>query len=316
MTLTPLPAPNPIRYDNSAHSAMACMRKAQYLLALGIQSNSSAEMIFGSAVHRVLECIAKGYIHPADLPESSPNLPLNPDDPLENITPLVEDARSRYSLTSLQFPKFKLLVEDLALNADLRIPTPITLVHGRPAIEYKFTVKCHDFDFCGTIDCLGLEDLGGVPHLMLTDYKATTSKYPTDYLRDYKLKSQLPFYMYMLQNYGSQFLPSKYVGLPLAARIRGIFYECSPFDFRDSEIMFYTPTIAKQIYDIIQQGITYLGTIHAMTRDDVLAPKWGMATGACYRCHYDTICRMNDEVREREHIAKTPRSAYNPLTFR
>lgn len=313
MTLTPLPPPNPIRYDNSAHGAMSCMRRAQYLLALGIQSKASAEMTFGSAVHRVLECIAKGYTQPEGTPLP---IPLLPDDPLENINPLLEDARSRYNLTGLQLPKFKLLVEELAVNGDTHIAKAISLVHGRPAIEYKFEVQCKDFVFCGTIDCLGVEDLGGIPHLLLTDYKATTSKYPSDYLRDYKLKSQLPFYMYMLQNYGHQFLPSKYVGLPLAARIRGIFYECSPFDFRDSEIMFYTPTIAKQIHDIIKQGITYLGTIHAMTRDDELAPKWGMATGACYRCPYDYICRMNDEVRERSEIASIQRSAYDPLKFR
>lgn len=301
-------------YDNSANSELSCLRKAQLSLFYGVDRKPSVEMIFGSAVHRVLECIAKGLID--DVSDSNKPIPFGRKLDSNNIIAqmqLIEDALNRYSLNALMLPKFRELTK--WLTAQDVVPALIPLHHNQPAAEVKFLVTDNNrypsIEFCGTIDCISVEN----DVLILTDYKCTKSKYPSDYLRDYKLKSQLPFYMWIIENYGSQFLPSKYIGMPLAGRIRGIFYE-NGFDIRDGETLIWNDEHRRQIQFIINHMTQQLRWVEEHHKNNLLAPKTGMATGACYRCPHAHICMMHDTPEELRYIQSATKTTYNPLTFR
>lgn len=302
-------------YDNSANSQLSCLRKAQLSLFYGVDCKASPEMRFGSAVHRVLECIAKKHVDGVDENNHATpfTTPLN-DNLLCKHIQLCKDATNRHELNSLQLPKFKELVRWL-LARDLELDTLATLHHGAPAAEVKFRVtddkRYPGIEFCGTIDRLDIID----QVIYITDYKCTKSKYPSDYLRDYKLKSQIPFYLWIIENYGSQFLPSSYIGMPLAGRIRGIFYE-GGFDIRDGETMLWNNHHRRQIQFIINHMTQQLHWVAEHHKRDVLAPKTGMATGACYRCPHEHICMMHDDKTELDYIKTAPKTTYNPLNFR
>jgi len=302
-------------YDNSANSQLSCLRKAQLSLFYGVDSRATPEMKFGSAVHRVLECLAKGHIDGVD-DDNKPvpfSTPLNDNIVFKHIQ-LCEDATNRHELNSLQLPKFRELVRWL-LSYDFEFNTLVPLQHGAVAAEVKFKVTDYNrypgIEFCGTIDRIDLVD----DVLYVTDYKCTKSKYPSDYLRDYKLKSQLPFYLWIIENYGSQFLPSRYIGMPIAARIRGIFYE-GGFDIRDGETMLWNDQHRRQIQFIINHMTQQLHWVAQHQEHNLLAPKTGMATGACYRCPHEHICMMHDDKAELAYIKTAPKTTYNPLNFR
>lgn len=299
-----------IYYDNSANAELTCHRRAQYRLLYGIESKPSAEMLFGSAAHRVLECICRGATDSYD----DKNQPIPFGQPLaaqyiEQIPQLVDDATTRFTLNSLQLPKFRVLVRWL-LDHEIA-PTPIIIHHGIPAVELKFTVPHGELVLCGTMDNITIEN----DTLVVTDYKFTTSKYPSDYLRDYNLKTQLWFYMYVIKHWGSQFLPSKYIGMPLAARIRAVFYE-NGLDTRDTTLTLYSDYIDQEMSRIMTTMVGRLREVIAYHNVGELAPKTGMATGACYKCPYAYICQLHNDKEERKQIEQAPKSQYNPLTFR
>lgn len=299
-----------IYYDNSANAELVCHRRAQYRLLFGIETKPSAEMQFGSAAHRVLECVCRGATDSYD--DKNQPVPFGAPLPAEYIMQLpqlIDDATTRFTLNSLQLPKFRVLTRWL-IEHDIA-PEPIELVHGTPAVELKFTVPHGELVLCGTMDNLSVEN----DKLVVTDYKFTTSKYPSDYMREYRLKTQLWFYMYVIKHFGSQFLPSKYIGMPLAARIRAVFYE-NGLDTRDTELCLCDDYVDTAMSSIMTQMVARLRAVMAYHNNNELAPKTGMATGSCYKCPFAYICQLHNDAEERKQIEQASKKQYNPLLFR
>lgn len=294
-----------MKLDNSALAEFSCLRRAQLRLCFGIKGYESPEMLFGSAAHRAVECINKGKCNPHN---AGPELfPLEGDE-LDHVSQIMRDVSQRYAIPELDRPRLRILVEQLVIGKDRWIPKPISDQY----VEYKFSIPGDGgLTFCGTLDLIGIES----GHLVVTDWKFTTSKYPADYLRDYKLKTQLYFYLYMLTQY-RHLLPDEYRHLPMAARIRGVFASLSPLEIRDSEFAYLTPSIADEMHWILEDTERKYRYIRELTDGAILAPKNGMSTNACYRCPYARICANHDPNVEYTMVNDSPKAIYDPMKFR
>ncbi len=322
--MTPLPAPpTKILYDNSANSELRCPRRAQLKLMLGLHTPADRNMLFGSAFHRAVESLSKWELPATDTaPARSFNSDIYMLDGTHNVLAIVQDAcveaAAHYNLQGLDEDKLALIVRKFYLEK--QIPKPVLDLNGRPAVEIKFAYELGRDNppiyLCGTIDNLTVEKLGNTYYLIITDYKSTSHKSPSHHLKGYMLDSQLPFYLWFLYHFRHTILPPELLSLPLAARIRGIYVDMSPVYFADSDVITMSPRVMQDMDEIINDSVALFKNIHNLTARNQLAPKLGIARGACKNCDFSHICIMHNEERERTAIAVAPKRVYDPAKFR
>jgi len=318
------PPPDRILYDNSANSELRCPRRAQLKLMLGLHTPADRNMLFGSAFHRAVESLSKWELPTEDGSYESFNLErfqLNGQPNTLAITQAASvEAANHYNLQGLDEDKLAIIVRKFYLEG--QVPKPALGINSKPTVEIKFAQQLGKDEppvvLCGTIDNLTVTTLGTdkTPYLVVTDYKSTSHKSPSHHLKGYMLDSQLPFYLWFLFHFRHTILPLELLALPLAARIRGIYVDLSPVFFADSDVITMSPRVIKDMDAVVNDSVNQLHYVHDLTKRDQLAPKLGIARGACKNCDFAHICIMHNEERERATIAAAPKRTYDPAKFR
>lgn len=292
-----------LHLDNSAFQLLACSRRAQLRVISGIEEPSGGAADFGSAAHRALELLDKGH---------------SPED-------MVQALHSTNQFNEADIPKAISLVNFFKLNR--RIPDPITLANGLPAVEVKFSHRYGHFIVPnaselleiyleGTIDRIHIED----DILVITDYKTCADVTPYKMekkMKSYALQFQLPFYLYALKNFG--ILPASYLEYIKEDRyrleIQLMFHNTAPPTFKKvPRYAFPEDFIDREVPLIINTKVSEYVALAQLTQP---APHTGMTVyQACDYCGYRNACLVMGTAREAELLERLPIKEYNPLTFR
>ncbi len=290
--------------DNSALSTLACKRRFQLTVIEGIDANSSNPIIrFGSAFHTVVEHLNK-----------------SPD-----LAAAMKIGQEKYP----DIDHSKLLMTTHLFVASTKLPPPITLSDGTPAVEVKF--KFHYGDFlttqgqalriylAGTIDRIYYDPKAD--RLVILDYKtspiATDSGIQTK-KQDYELSFQLPFYTFALSKCG--ILPAEWqryiVERKYRTEISLVFYEARPPKFVTvARGAFNDDFLFREVPFIINQHIRDIVAIAELGKAP--APHDGMTVyNACKYCSYRPGCLHMGTYQEEEFLSRFGKRIYNPLAFR
>lgn len=280
---------------------LSCARKFQLRVVEGRADPKGPEAGFGDAVHKCLEFLDKG-----DTPE--------------NMTDKVMKA-----CPSADIPKALSLLTFYKLHR--KMPPPITMLDGTPAVEVKFhkhygkflipgSHEMLDIFLDGTIDRIFIED----DILVILDYKTTAvgTPYQIDKtLKSYSLSFQLPFYLYALWNFG--ILPATYLDYLEAGRYRMeiqlLCYSTSPPTFKTHiRQAFSDDFIQREVPLIINAKIQQAVHIASLQTS---APHDGFCVyKACDNCSYRNACLVLGTAREQEILSRFDIQVYDPLSFR
>lgn len=287
--------------DNSAFSMLNCARKFQLRVVEGLVDPPGPEAAFGSAVHTGLELLDKG---------------ISPDDMLSAIHKQHFGTNIPGALSLITFYK-----------ATNKLPPPLILANGLPAVEVKFSYKhssliipnSHellDIFLEGTIDRMHIDkDI-----LVIQDYKTTAvgSSYQLDKtLSSYALSFQLPFYLYAVKNFG--ILPASYQDFIDSRKYRMeihlMAYNTSPPTFKKHiRHAFNDDFIDREVPLIINSKIQEAVNIAGLSS---AAPHTGMTVyKACDNCGFRPACLVMGEAREDEILSRYDKATYDPLSFR
>lgn len=290
-----------IHLDNSAFSLLACDWRAQLRVIRGIKEPDNVHSRFGSAVHTALELLDKG-VSPEDMVTAMHNNPYEVD-----------------------IPKVLSLVSFFKLRK--RLPPPITLADGSPAVELKFSHKYAsvmlpnqaellEVYLEGTIDRIYLDG----DTLVIMDYKTAadaTAYQITKKLKSYSLIFQPCFYLFALLNFG--IIPAVYLDYLLSGAYRldilCLFHNTAPPEFKThSRHAFSEDYLQREVPMIIHNKVNQYVTLAQLTGN---AAHTGMTVhGACDHCGYRQGCLNMGTAREMEFISQLEVVEYNPLTFR
>jgi len=283
--------------DNSALSLLPCKRRFQLAVVDGLKGHTSASAQFGSAFHTAIEYLDKN---------------LGVDESVDKTFEKYPDVNKL------------LLMQTVALfRTTKKLPPPIILDDGKPAVEIKFSFPYNhgeqDIELCGTIDRIHLDEEKDI--LVILDYK--TAGDVTDYkiaakLDSYSLSFQLPFYVFCLLNSG--ILPARYKDYLVNGRYRVelliVFYAAQPPRFK---------TLSKQAFnsDFITREVPLIIETRAKEAMDIVAlgsspaPHDGMNIYKyCDYCDFRNACLVMGSEREVELLSRFEKKTYNPMEFR
>lgn len=288
-----------LHLDNSAISLLHCKRRFQLTVIEGKQTLSNEIADHGNAIHVMLEFLDKGH----------------------SVEQTIAHVREKYPNVN-HGKVISVVTMYKTLN---KLPPPLTLASGAPAVEVKFDhpytsvstpAGLININLTGTIDRIHMDK----DTLVIMDYKsgvASTDYQITKSIAGYDLTFQLPFYLYAAKLSG--ILPAEYRTLihehQYRTEIHCLYYNASP------------PVTRKKIFppypsDFIDREVPYI--IDAKIKEaieiaslDIPAPHDGMNVyGACSYCPYKAACLSMGTAREAEYLASFESKPYNPLEFR
>ena len=261
----------------------------------GLYAPDDEILAFGNQFHKAIEKFDKGQ----DTTEAYSNLPDN-----------------------VNQKKFIQSVELFKLNC--KLPKPVLLSDGRPAVEVTFSNPYgsilqnstkYDVFLQGTIDRIHEEN----GYLVITDYKTTAyaGKDKSSRVDKYKLSFQLPFYVYNLLQ--SNLLKPEHQEMLKEGRYVTqyviIFYNTTPQDIKYYRKSAYPDDfIQQEVPSIINTKIHQAINIFQLKQT---APHDGMTVyAACEYCPFNIACLHMGTEQETEFLQRFPRRNYNPLDFR
>ena len=202
----------------------------------------------------------------------------------------------------------------------------ILTVNGKPAVEVTFSNQVYEDDnwiilLEGTIDKIGKFKNGCYA---IGDYKTTASWDREEYLRAYKLKTQLRFYLLNLRLHCSTHPDSvlnEVIKLPTGCFIDGIFHNgASKTIYERSDVFVFSDNDMK-MYEIMLQSFIQevIGVLNWCKSNGAPPPPQGMLNDACgenFGCAFRPICGAPDLVASemifnRDFVVKP----YEPLKF-
>lgn len=290
-----------IYLDNSAFSLLNCDRKFQLRVGQGLVEPKGEGASLGDAVHKCLEYLDKG----------------------DTADTMIEKVHKSCSATDIP----KALASVTCYKLIKKLPEPIKLLDGTPAVEIKFKYYYTSLTLPGSHELVKVYLVGTIDRihidkdiLVVLDYKTTAAgtKYAIDkVLRSYAMSFQLPFYLFALLKSG--ILPAVYLDYLSQRRYRMevhlLALNTNPltvevhrrFAFNDDFIEREVPLI---INSKIQQAVNILAL-------QTSAPHTGMTVyKACDDCGFRNACLVLGEPREQEILSHFDKQPYNPLTFR
>lgn len=287
-----------IPIDFSAISTLHCPRRYQWTCVTGYDT-SNEHAAFGSAVHIMLEQIAKGTLT------------------IANTMDVVMATGNRFQLPPPSIGKLVLIASQFLTSES--IPAPARLATGAPAVEFKFAfdwLETDEFIFvlCGTIDLVTVTSAG---YVMLEDYKTSNHCRDLDKVEaGYLASVQLPIYMFALRHLAHLFDGPTQVAIDtgLMGRYRMIYHNFTP-----PKVRYTSPVAAWADADLTALLVPMAERMYRVwrTAPDLWPPE-GRAVGACQKlsCPFSDACLAPDEHYRTGILASFKRRAYNPLEFR
>jgi hypothetical protein len=211
----------------------------------------------------------------------------------------------------------------MAQEGDKYVPLKID---GAKTTELKFAIPYmqtprFEIHLSGTIDSIRQVN-GGGPYIVL-DYKTTSSWDTKEYLNNYKLDPQLPFYRLAIQKY-AELYPNSIFGTMIqkgiGCCIEGIFISSAKDTIiQRSDVMFFKAEFMQRFEKMLRQKIQALIDY---LEADTLPEKEGLLTASCYGtkfgpCAFANACGAPDSIAE-GHILRSQfiQKTYDPRNFR
>lgn len=302
--------------DASALRESSCILRLHRIIVDGYrQEVVSSDMVYGTAFHHY----RKRY------------------EETNELMPSIHEAIEIYTDTPKYTKKNKVFMDNIHLKltcldyhnnwSNLDLYDTVKSPTGVPLTEQKFSVPLYIDDEvellgCGTIDAIVRHRLEGF--YAVKDYKTTSIWDAKKYLNQYRLSTQLMFYVYILYKYGEAY-PNGLIGeitcKTVGAFIDGIFLASGKGAvFERSEVYFWEKSCKKLkefesgLYRVIDR------IVKAVKSPDSELYREGMLNSSCEKVYgacnfFDACCSDDSETEQMILDNNFIKKQYNPLQF-
>lgn len=300
-----------VRFSASAAPKMNCLLRIKRTILDGYQELLPYnDVLYGSAVHKFI----------STMHESGGNFVLATQEAKRIFSKPCEIRKGKKHLTEVHMLKTCLdYWEHYTKHDDFEL---LTKEDGKPAVEFSFDNQIYIDDeveilFQGVMDKIG-RFKGGCA--AVGDYKITSAWSQEDYFEQYRLSTQLRFYLFNLKlaarsNPNSPI--AKLCNVPLGYFVDGIFISKDGATFKRSEVIVPTEQDDKEFANSL--AVKVIPSLVNLAKNPQYSMRDGMVSGACcelkYPCEYLNVCAAPDDI-ARQHLLRSSftQREYLPLT--
>ena len=309
-----------INLSSSALSSAGCILAMKRTVIDGYSDLSSANIVYGEAVHKYIDIMYRTKGHVPTAREAALKVFNQPKDQGKKMNHLCD---ANHMLTTC-FGVWELWVKGEGELDLISIPCDPQENNGateRAATEVTFSIEYYQdahikVNLCGTID-----SIGKIPNgcYVIRDWKTTSSWDNKGYFYKYRLSKQLRFYRLALKLM-SEMHPESVLGQigkqQVGCCIDAIFIKPFANDnkYQRSDVWQFSDKQISDFKEMLDNYITKL-SYHASLNH---WPKEGILTGACegkWGCPYTNVCATEEPVSSVMLERDFKRKIYNPLNY-